>query len=526
MNAISPTSIEDRTQTGRGLDGFLDIENSSGQVGINQPLSLETSVHLGILQSWYDFRSSLPMLLLDWIGTILAIAAAATTHQVLGSDSSLSLFSLAIMLPSIVLFFQYMHGLYPACGMIYSIEFRRTLRSCVMFLTGMAAVLCVCDPVSGATGIASPETVLSYGVFSIVLIIVLCGTRPGLRKLLANQDWWTQPALILGQQENAIRLFERMNKARHEGIRPCGILFDSAEHWGDRNFKTGAEFLGPISEMETALLQTSATRLLVTDQSALSACDLRDFDRIPNVVLPIDFCARPTERTRIAERDGRMEAHCQSLLMSPTARVLKRTVDLGLIVLASPVWLSVMVLIFICIKWLDPGPLFYRQSRVGRFGQSFSAFKFRSMVCNADQRLREYLTENPVKAAEWERTHKLRDDPRITRFGAFLRRTSLDELPQIFNVLRGDMSLVGPRPIIDCNDYDKTYIDEHPEVFDLYKMVQPGITGLWQISGRNDLPYQKRVELDRFYLQNWSVAFDIFILWRTIKTALFREGAY
>ena len=114
----------------------------------------------------------------------------------------------------------------------------------------------------------------------------------------------------------------------------------------------------------------------------------------------------------------------------------------------------------------------------------------------------------------------------MTWIGNFLRKSSLDELPQLINVLRGDMSLVGPRPIIDCGDYDREYIQGHPEVFELYQYVRPGITGLWQVSGRNSTSYEQRIHLDRTYLHNWSVMMDVFILWRTIKTAIFREGAY
>ncbi len=127
--------------------------------------------------------------------------------------------------------------------------------------------------------------------------------------------------------------------------------------------------------------------------------------------------------------------------------------------------------------------------------------------------------------AEWVATHKLKKDPRITRIGDFLRKSSLDELPQLWNVFVGEMSLVGPRPIIDCSDYDREYIEEHPKVFEMYQMVRPGITGLWQVSGRNATSYRQRIYFDRIYLHNWTIGMDIFILWRTIKTALFREGA-
>jgi lipopolysaccharide/colanic/teichoic acid biosynthesis glycosyltransferase len=142
------------------------------------------------------------------------------------------------------------------------------------------------------------------------------------------------------------------------------------------------------------------------------------------------------------------------------------------------------------------------------------------MVTNADQVLHRYLENNPDLREEWERNHKLRNDPRITTVGRFLRRTSLDELPQLWNVLKGDMSLVGPRPIVEAE------VARYGANFDLYTRVQSGLTGLWQVSGRNDTSYEERVKLDTFYVRNWSVWLDLCILFRTIGTVLLRKGAY
>ncbi len=142
------------------------------------------------------------------------------------------------------------------------------------------------------------------------------------------------------------------------------------------------------------------------------------------------------------------------------------------------------------------------------------------MVRNADEVLHRYLKTNPDLREEWKQNHKLRNDPRITPVGRFLRRTSLDEIPQLWNVLKGDMSLVGPRPIVDAE------IVRYGSNFDLYMKVKSGLTGLWQVSGRNDTSYEERVKLDTFYVRNWSVWLDLCILFRTIGTVLLRKGAY
>ena len=155
-----------------------------------------------------------------------------------------------------------------------------------------------------------------------------------------------------------------------------------------------------------------------------------------------------------------------------------------------------------------------------RDGATFTAWKFRTMVRNASEVLARHLERNPALRQEWDRSHKLRHDPRVTAAGRVLRRTSLDELPQIWNVLRGEMSVVGPRPIVADE------IALYGEAYELYTRVRPGITGLWQVSGRNDLPYEKRVQLDTYYIRNWSPWLDLYILARTVAAVLMARGAY
>lgn len=173
------------------------------------------------------------------------------------------------------------------------------------------------------------------------------------------------------------------------------------------------------------------------------------------------------------------------------------------------------------IKKEDPGPVFFAHTRIGKDGKPFPCYKFRSMVVNSQEMLQKYLVKNPAAREEWECDFKLKDDPRVTPIGKFLRSTSLDELPQIFNVLRGEMSLVGPRPVIQ-EELDKYY----GETAKLYCTVKPGITGLWQVSGRSDIGYDERVALDATYIKYRSMWGDIVILWKTIGVVLMKKGAY
>lgn len=165
-------------------------------------------------------------------------------------------------------------------------------------------------------------------------------------------------------------------------------------------------------------------------------------------------------------------------------------------------------------------PILYRHPRVGHGGKPFVCLKFRTMVPNADEVLTEYLETHPRAGEEWERRHKLRHDPRITRFGAWLRRTSLDELPQLINVVRGEMSLVGPRPVVEDE------LARYGRDIGYYLAGKPGLTGLWQVSGRNDLDYERRVHLDCWYIQNWSLWMDVQILVKTPRAVIRGDGAY
>ena len=193
-----------------------------------------------------------------------------------------------------------------------------------------------------------------------------------------------------------------------------------------------------------------------------------------------------------------------------------------ILTLVGAVFISpLLVYIAYRIKKEDPGPVFFAHTRIGKYGKPFPCYKFRSMVVNSQEMLQKYLAENPAAREEWERDFKLKDDPRVTPIGKFLRSTSLDELPQIFNVLRGEMSLVGPRPVIQ-EELDKYY----GETAKLYCTVKPGITGLWQVSGRSDIGYDERVALDATYIKYRSMWGDIVILWKTIGVVLMKKGAY
>ncbi|MBR1920590.1 MAG: exopolysaccharide biosynthesis polyprenyl glycosylphosphotransferase [Kiritimatiellae bacterium] len=200
-------------------------------------------------------------------------------------------------------------------------------------------------------------------------------------------------------------------------------------------------------------------------------------------------------------------------------RAQKRVVDTLLAVVACVFALPLFLVIPVLVKLTSRGSVFYRQDRLGRGGRPFKVWKFRSMYADADARLARLLASDPKRAAEWRKNFKLSSDPRITPFGRILRRTSLDELPQLFNVVLGQMALIGPRPIVadEVERYGRTYR--------IFSSVKPGVTGLWQVSGRSDTDYVRRVALDAYYVLNWSSWMDFWILLRTIYAVVFMRGA-
>jgi exopolysaccharide production protein ExoY len=234
----------------------------------------------------------------------------------------------------------------------------------------------------------------------------------------------------------------------------------------------------------------------------------------------VDYAIAPQsfgqiEQTRVSIHFGNVSSggllghdaliRCIDVVLAATALVLATPV---MLLIAALVWLS------------DRGPILFAHKRVGYRGEAFPCFKFRSMVTDSHARLHSLLERDPAARAEWARDHKLKNDPRITKIGAFLRKSSLDELPQLLNVLRGEMSLVGPRPIVDAE------IPRYGRYFVHYCAVRPGITGLWQVSGRNDVSYRRRVAFDVIYGRSRSIGMNVRIIAATLPAVAMSRGSY
>ena len=205
-------------------------------------------------------------------------------------------------------------------------------------------------------------------------------------------------------------------------------------------------------------------------------------------------------------------------LANPYNRIFKRVFDIFVTIIGGLILSPFLIVLTVAVAVSNRGAVIFSHRRIGRGGKHFNCYKFQTMRQNFN--LQEYLDKNPAAQKEWDETFKLTDDPRVTKLGAFLRKYSLDELPQIFNVLKGEMSLVGPRPIVDAE------ISRYGKFIREYFMVLPGITGMWQVSGRSDTTYEERVEMDTWYVRNWSVWIDMLYLFKTFKAVVTAKGAY
>ena len=345
----------------------------------------------------------------------------------------------------------------------------------------------------------------------LLSIFLLSVTRRFCRHYFGKFRWWGTPLVILDRSNTGRELWHYLKRHPWLGLSPVDIFTLPPDMEEARRQLKDAERRHPgaialmlqPSDAHTARFVHEASRyfvkiLVVPAQSSgvrqhwFHACDLGTMT---------GFMLMQNLRRRWRQR-------------------LKRALDL---VLCLPVVVLCAVpglLLCLLIRLDSRGPVFYRQRRLGKDGKAFDVFKFRTMRQDADEVLARYLEENPDLRDEWEKDRKLKHDPRITRVGRFLRKSSLDELPQLINVVRGEMSLVGPRPIVEAE------IAKYGEVYADYCRVRPGITGLWQVSGRNNTTYEERVSLDRYYVTNWCIWMDLWILARTFPVVLTGYGAY
>lgn len=405
-------------------------------------------------------------------------------------------------------------GLYPAVCVSPVDELRRIcLSTTFTYLVLGAGLFLIREGETYSRGVFLMAWLLSLGLVLLGRLLV--------RQRFANYAWWGYPVLILGAGQTGELVIHTLQRHPSLGLKPLAVLDDDPGH---RDELCGVPIIGPLSMAPLLAHKRDIHYAIVAMPGVQRKRLLTILERyghtFPHLMMIPDLFGVASLWVGAKDLGGVLGLEIRQRLLLPGPRLTKALLDVVLTLVIGLGLLPVIMIIALLVRLDSPGPVFYGQKRLGQEGFPFVAYKFRSMVANADQVLEAYFEANPELRTQWERDQKLRYDPRVTRIGHFLRRTSLDELPQLWNVLRGEMSLVGPRPIV------REEIIRYAEKYDLYTKVLPGLTGLWQVSGRNNVSYEERVNLDAYYVRNWSVWLDIYILLRTIWVVLIGDGAY
>lgn len=387
----------------------------------------------------------------------------------------------------------------------------------------IASCLCAASIVAAyLLGSAAAISRLFVALFWCSSFLSLCALRYLTKQLLLRLGIWQRPVVIIGAGKTAELLADCFERDNGAGYKIVGLVEDDT----DRPLLKKYPHLGGFQEAETAVVRANVQDVILATPGLKRNELIQLFYRIqPHVrdlaIVP-DVFGVPVGNVEV---DGFYDEKTillkmQNNMMKKRNRWMKRSFDFCASLLGSIAIAPVLICISAAIYITSPGPVIFAHRRIGSKGRAFPCYKFRTMVNNAQEILEKYLQENPAARAEWERDFKLKEDPRVTKIGAFLRKTSLDELPQLINVIKGEMSLVGPRPIVakEIERYE-SYIED-------YYLVRPGMTGYWQVSGRNDIDYKERVQMDAWYVRNWDLWQDIVLLLKTVKVVVGRKGAY
>ena len=416
-------------------------------------------------------------------------------------------------LPIFILVF-WIFGMYPGIWLAPSEELRRFFVGSFVAFGGVAV-----SRFMESGGWDSVNTAFTTGAFfsTVTLLVVRNMAHIFIRKAgFANI-----PAIIYGNGKTARLVIDNMLNSKKAGYVPVLILDD--ETGGEEEYN-GIPVIHDIS-MGRKIAESHRIRMAVVAMDGKKPHELK---RLLNhsastfryrVIIP-DFFDGGSVWMSVRELSGFLGFSSDNKLVMPWNIGVKRFLDILLVMVGGILILPAMLFIAALVRLTSPGSALYGHERIGKDGKSFRALKFRSMVSDSKERLEELLSADPQAREEWEKNRKLKNDPRVTRLGKFLRRTSLDEFPQFINILKGEMSFVGPRPVT-AGEVEK-YGSDFAWIFS----ATPGLTGMWQVSGRSETDYAERVFYDTYYLQNWSVWLDLWIIYKTFGAVLNGKGAY
>ena len=468
-----------------------------------------------------SFLSGLSLMIVDLLVLILCLTIGFfIVNLFFTSDINVkSVVNYFFFTPLIIIIFGAV-GLYPGI-MIPPTEAVKKFCGCTFFaLFAMSAGIVIADindyeifqDIIKDSG--DKAVILAFAITFPIATILLPGVRELAKTFYSRFKWWGVPAIIYNTNHSADFIIDKLIENPDLGYHPA-IIIDSAAT--DFSEYKGIPVLPPSKNIHDIIREHNVKTAVICGYEGDMKKIMSSFRYTITVAKQQTTFTSTQQLKDIAGIIAFSSVHNLTFRIN---KILKRLLDLFIILSLSPFWIPVFILCAILTKLTSKGPIFYGHKRVGRNGKVIKCWKFRSMVINSQEILEKLLSENEEMRKQWEKDRKLENDPRITKFGKILRKTSMDELPQLINILLGEMSLVGPRPVTEPE------LEKYGDYRDYVLSVKPGLSGMWQISGRSDTGYEERISYDTYYIQNWSIWLDIWILIKSVWVVLLEKGAY
>jgi Undecaprenyl-phosphate galactose phosphotransferase WbaP len=455
------------------------------------------------------------LLLVDILTISLAVVLSASIRillePIMGGDVNWNLILNGMIFFMIFnLLLAWLNGLYPGFGLAAVHEMQK-----VLYVVSLGSVFL-------GVFLFLQQLALAYSRFIFMLTWLLSALfmmlgRFALRNRFSRFDWWGIPMVIIGSQKNVTPVIEKLFQNRRLGFRPVFYFDPEMQSEGPIH---GVPVIHDRESLQQVVTDSGIKHVVFTDPlnkvASFNFHWIRDV--FPNILFVLNTAPFGSLWVRTIDLHGTLAIETNYHLLNKRETIIKRVWDLFLTLLLLLVSWPIFLLLSLMVRLDSKGPILYKQKRLGQNGNPFDSFKFRTMYDNAEEKLQDLLANDPAANREYEKYHKLANDPRVTRVGKILRRYSLDELPQLINVLKGDMNLIGPR------SYLPRELDAMGEYASIILKVRPGITGWWQVMGRNATSFSERLQLDEYYISNWSIWLDIYISIKTVWVLINGHG--
>jgi Undecaprenyl-phosphate galactose phosphotransferase WbaP len=480
---------------------------------------MNSSQKSSIRKTFYENRSKVVNVILvfqDIVTISLAILVSAVIRHllvpILGGEVNWPLiFNAMFFYVLFTILMAWWSGLYPGFGLASVHEMQK-----ILYVVTLSSIFLGVFLFLQRLALAYSRAIFLFTWVLSVLFMLL--GRFALRNLLSRKSWWGIPMAVIGSEESVTPIIEKLLSNRRLGFRPV-FYFDPRKPAVNPILN-----VQPVASKEdlVRLAKEASIQYVMFSNSTGNDELMQDFrwirDIFPNILMVLNASPFGSLWVQTIDLHGTLVIETNYHLLNKNERVIKRILDISLTFLLLLVSFPFFLILALLIKLDSKGPILYTQKRLGKNGVTFDSYKFRTMFVDAEEKLSELLASDPEAAKEYAKFHKLVNDPRVTRVGRILRRYSLDELPQLINVVRGDMNLIAPR------SYLPRELDAIGDYANIILKVKPGITGWWQVMGRNATSFEERLQLDAYYISNWSIWLDIYIVIKTVWVLISGQG--